>query len=93
MTKSNHTFRLSLIRMEQNNYCGATTKTYRNGKFVQVSRMSTMFNKKVTVGVANKTKSPYTDRKEYTNFRALRSDTGAIQVHQTGRYGNPHEDS
>ena len=50
--------------------------------------ISTIFDRKVAVRVTKTTESPYTINKN-TQIAEFSSHSGAIQVYQTGRHGNP----
>ena len=50
--------------------------------------MSTLTDKRIAVRVTNTTQSPYLIKK-HTDCRILRVYSGAVQAHQTSRYGNP----
>ena len=53
--------------------------------------MSTIIDKRIAIRVTNTTGSPYLIKNTHTHThcRALRGYFGAIQTHQTSRYGNP----
>ena len=55
--------------------------------------MSTIIDKRIAVRVTNTTESPYLLKNTHTNCRILRGYSGAIQTHQTSRYGNSQHDS
>ena len=63
-------------------------KFTETASFVIYHSMSTITDRKIAVRVTNTTESPYTINKN-TNCRILRSHSGAIQIYQTGRHGNP----
>ena len=50
---------------------------------------STIIEKRIAVRVTNRTESPYQITKADTDCRVLCGYSGAIQAHQTSRYGNP----
>ena len=50
---------------------------------------STIIDKRIAVRVTNTTESPYLIKKTHTDCRSLRGYSGAVQAHQTNRYGNP----
>ena len=50
---------------------------------------STIIDKRIAVTVTNTMESPYLIKKTHTDCRILRGCSGAVQAHQTSRYGNP----
>ena len=50
--------------------------------------MLTIIDKRIAVKVTNTTESPYLNKK-HTEIAELRGYSGAVQAHQTSRYGNP----
>ena len=51
--------------------------------------MSTIIDKRIAVRVTNTTESPYLIKNTHRDCRILCGYSGAVQAHQTSRYGNP----
>ena len=91
--KTTKTITASVDHPSEWNLGGTVTpleKTTETASLLISHSVSTLINKKTRV--TKTPESPYLIKK-HTVCRALRSHSGAIQVYQTNRYGNPQYDS